>query len=410
MLYKQHKFVGDSVYVGKNVTLPGQFKGKGRILFSQKEKIQNTSWVFIKELMKYNNALKGKSLDVLRYKAEMSRLVANVRRTFGDVNGWAGDHSKLDPPDGKAKKFKDLKVKLQSIANTVDIKYGYLALKNWEHFMPMSYTIWKTFHLSALRLAKKYAESENAGPAYKQDVALDRKTKALVFDLDNTDLAKALFIEGYACHFLEDCFVSGHIRTPRLLFGSDLDSIKSKEMHDDDNKHGMFGCAKNDVPFRLIGEDKDKHNFSDTTKLKNDPDMKLLFDKVVEAVSKSVQQVFDSAYIPGYQKEKQLKEIEGKIPQVEIYWRTLTGERSRTHSLEIWPKSVDKNDIHPPLYKFHANYDNNKKKFKDPLIFKRSESNKWRLEMASEDVDYFTPGVKPAEWIPADPAKKKSYP
>lgn len=236
MLYNQHKFVGDSIYIGKNVSLPAQSGARGRIVFSQKETIEYTSKKFIRELMKYNKALKGLNINKLRYKVEKDALVAYVRRTFGDINGWAGDHSKLYPPDGKAKKFDDLKVRLQVVANTHDFDYYSLALGNWDHFMPMSYNIWKAFHSSALRLARKYAASKKKGAAFKQDVDSNGRTKAIIFDLGKTDLAKAIFLEGYACHFLEDCFVAGHIRTPRLLFGADMDSLRSKFMHDENHK------------------------------------------------------------------------------------------------------------------------------------------------------------------------------
>ena len=367
MLYNQHKIVGDSIYVGKNVFIHARPKAKGRIVFSQKETIEYTSREFIRELMKYNKILKGLNINKLRCKVEKDTLIAYVRRTFGDINGWAGDHSKLYPPDGKVKKFDDLKVKLQVIANTHDFDYYSLALGNWDHFMPMSYNIWKVFHLSALRLAKKHAESENGRAAYKQDVDSNGRTKALIFDLDKTDLAKAVFLEGYACHFLEDCFAAGHIRTPRLLFGADMDSLRSKIMHDEDNKLRLIGCPKNGPPFRLIGEDASRDDFSNKTKLKNDKEMKMLFDKVVDAVSRSVQQVFDTAYKSRPRKDITLAEIGSKIPQVEIFWRTLPKKRSRTHALEIWPRNGGKT-IQKPLYKFHADYDEKKKKFKKPLI------------------------------------------
>lgn len=87
MLYNQHKFVGDSIYIGKNVSLPAQSGARGRIVFSQKETIEYTSKKFIRELMKYNKALKGLNINKLRYKVEKDALVAYVRRTFGDING-----------------------------------------------------------------------------------------------------------------------------------------------------------------------------------------------------------------------------------------------------------------------------------------------------------------------------------
>lgn len=273
--------------------------------------------------------------------------------------------------------------------------------------MPMSFRVWKAFHQSALRLAGKYAASNPDTAAFKQYGK--GKNNSLIFDLDKTDLAKALFLEGYACHFLEDCFAAGHIRTPRLLFGADPDALRAKQMHDEDNKNRIFGCTKNNELFRLIGESERRDNFADNTKLKKDKDMKLLLDKVVDAVVSSVQQIFDTAYNMLPKNEIKPKEIEGKIPQVEIYWRELAEDRSRTHALEIRPKSVG-NKFRKPLYKFHADYDKKKKEFKNPLLVKRSKTDKWRREWLVLDVDWFTPGQRLANWIPAQPGKKKSFP
>jgi hypothetical protein len=84
--------------------------------------------------------------------------------------------------------------------------------------------------------------------------------------------------------------------------------------------------------------------------------MKLLLDKVVDTVSRSIQQVFDIACNSRPRKEITLAEIRNKIPQVDIYWRTLPKKRSRTQALEIWPKKSGKT-TQKPLYKFDADYE-----------------------------------------------------
>ena len=168
-------------------------------------------------------------------------------------------------------------------------------------------------------------------------------------------------------------------------------TIERAEVIAKDNEFRLNGCHKNGMPFRLIGEDARLDGFSNKTKLKYDKDMKLLLDKVVDTVSSSVQQVFDIAYNSRPRKEITLAEIGNKIPQVDIYWRTLPKKRSRTHALEIWPKKSGKT-TQKPLYKFHADYDGKERKFKNPLIVKRSRSSKWRRVWLSLDVDWFTPG------------------
>ncbi len=408
MLYKQHKYVGDSVIVGRNVFLPARAKATGRIVFTQKEAIEFTSRQFLKELKRYNRKLAKINLETFRYNVERGALKLDVCRTFGDINAWAGDHAKLHPPDGKTKRFEDLKVQLQMVANSHDFNYVSLALGNWDHFMPMSYRIWQRFHSSALRLARKYASNSKRGPAFKRGVDANGRTKTLIFNLQKSDLAKALFLEAYACHFLEDCFASGHLRTPRLLFGRDVDALRSKYMHDEDNELRLEGCNKKGERFRLIGEDEKRDDFTKPAKVKKDEDMKVLLGKVVDTVSSSVQQVFDVAYKVREQKEVKPKEIASKIPQIQIYWQELDEKRSRTHALEIWPK-LDNSDTPKPLYKFHADYDKKKKSFKDPIVLRRTRKGSWRRVLLL-DVDAFTPGNNLAWWIPSAPEQRKTIP
>lgn len=222
MLYKQHKCVGDHIIAGKNLSLPSELEAVGRIVFSQKENIEYTSREFFTEIKKYNPSITDLNIAEFWLKVERNELDANVRRTFGDINAWAGDHAKLSPPDGHIVKFEDLKVKLQVVANTYDFDYLSLAIGNWDHFMPMSYKMWEIFHEEALRLATDFARSDSDIIAFEQDFDSDENTPALVFDLDSNDLAKALFLDAYGCHFLEDSFVSGHLRTPRKTMGSHL--------------------------------------------------------------------------------------------------------------------------------------------------------------------------------------------
>ncbi|MDM8555455.1 hypothetical protein QUF75_12045 [Desulfococcaceae bacterium HSG7] len=401
MNYKQHKHVGDSVIVGKNVKLHLNPKAKGRIIFTQKENIAYTSAEFFNRLKKCNDSLVNLDINDFRNQVENEKLDAHVQRSFGDINAWAGDHSKIFPPDGKARKFEELKVKLQVVANTKDFDYLALALGNWDHFMPMCYKMWKRFHREALRLAKKYANDPGKQNAFVKGIDSDGKSESVVFDIATNDMAQALFLDAYACHFLEDCFAAGHLRGPRLLFGKDMDSLRSKIMHDEDNQHRLEGCNKNGEKFRLIGEDHDRDDFTTPAKLDKDKDMKILLDRAVDAIASSVQQVCDVALGKRTVKRDEYGEISGKVPQVELFWKQLDQKRSRTHSLEFRPKGA-RAGYPKPCYKFHANFDEDERLFEDPIILKLRSNGSWRRVLLG-DVDNFTPGKGLADWVPTTP-------
>lgn len=397
MNYKQHKHVGDSILVGTNVTLPQGENAVGKIMFSQNERIGFTSREFFRELSDYNDHVAAyESIEKFWEAIEHDGLEAVVQRTFGDINAWAGDHAKFNPPDGKKKKFRDLKVLLQKVEGLQDFNYVKLALNNWDHFTPMSYKMWQVFHKSALVYAQQFANGS------------EKKTVPgnLIFDLDGCDLAKALFLDAYGCHFLEDCFISGHVRTPRLLFGSDHDSLHSLKMHNTDNKNRLKVQNKNGDEFTLIGEDEED-DFSDPAVVANDPIVKALREHAVGAVAASVQQIFDAALGVKQVSDIDSDEIGKKVPQVRIYWNKLAPERSRTHSLEILP--LTSASLPKPLFKFHADFDRNKGKFKKPVLVKRTRDNSWRREWLS-DVDNFTPGRGLADWVPGTPDEETIMP
>ncbi len=406
MNYKQHKFVGDSVIVGDHIDLYSEVKG--RIVFSKKEKIGYTSEEFFNNLKLYNEAIAELNIVEFRRQVEKETLDAYVQRSFGDVNAWAGDHSKIFPPDGKSRKFEDLDVRLQVVANTINFNYVALALGNWDHFMPMCYNMWKRFHREALRLAKKYANESGNQNAFATGVDADGKSEAVVFDIAENDMAQALFLDAYACHFLEDCFAAGHMRTPRLLFGADLDALRSKTMHDKDNESRLEGCDKKGETFRLIGEDDDKDDFSKPGNLENDEDMRVLLEKAVGAVAASVQQVCDVALGKRTVKRDEYGEISDMVPRVEIFWNKLDEKRSRSHSLEFQPEGSGK-DTPKPIYKFHANFDEDEGVFEDPIVLKRTGEGSWRKVLLG-DVDNFAPGKDMSYWVPKTPEEKATFP
>jgi hypothetical protein len=405
MLYSQHRFVGDQVSVGKNAKIVRVPSAAGKIVFTRREKIHDTSERLYKDLAGYNPNVAKLSLGQFRYKVELGTLTVTVRRSFGEVNAWAGDHAKLSPPDGNVHKFEQLKFNLQNVVNIHDIEYLALAIRNWDHFMPMSYRTWWLFHKEALRLARQHHRTRDNKLGFTKTT--QGRQNLLLFDLDKSDLAKALFLDAYGCHFLEDCFASGHLRTPRLLFGTDpVDALRSKKMHDEDNTRRLEGSAANGHVFRLIGEDGKRDDFR---KAAQDPVIKRLLQEVTATVALSAEQVLNAAFPdPANPKPLRYKAIGERIPRVDIGWRKLAKDRRHTHSLEIWP-TAGVSDIPRPLYKIHASYNPKKKRFEDPDIIKRSKRNRWR-KVGLSDVDGFTPGKGLAWWIPDSPDKTLTIP
>jgi hypothetical protein len=405
MLFQQHKLVGNKIWVGANVSIPGRPEAVGRILFSRVERIALSDPELHEELKPYNASLAGVSVDEFRERVEKGKLKLEVRRSFGMVNAWAGDHAKLNPPNGQLRRFADLHVELQHVKQSINIEYFKLATSNWDHFMPLAVRVWLEFHREAIRLARKWAREHGGEPGYRAETA-PSGDRALIFDLDGADVARALFLEGYAAHFLEDCFVSGHLRTPRLAFGPEvIHGLVSKEMHDEDNERRLESTNAKGERFRLCGEDEDKDDF---VKRAGDQDLQRLLGEVTGALAASVQQVIDVAFGGLMPAAVRYEDVTDRMPRVEIWWRPLAEDRGHTHALEMWPKPGAA-DVPKPLYKIHANWSARKKRFTDPALVKRTDDGSWRVSWLI-DVDGFTPGEKLAWWIPVTPDGKMTLP
>ncbi len=187
-----------------------------------------------------------------------------------------------------------------------------------------------------------------------------------------------------------------------------MDAIRSKTMHDEDNELRLTGCNKKGETFKLIGEDDERHDFARPENLESDEDMKNLLDRAVAAAAASVQQVCDVALGRQTVDKKDYSDISDRIPRVEVFWKELGEERSRTHSLEFRPEGVGE-DTPKPIYKFHANFDEGESVFKDPIVAKRTEEGSWRKVLLG-DVDNFAPGVDLAYWLPRTPGERTVFP
>ena len=401
MLGKQHKFIGDSIILGNDVTTNDPTLS-GEIFFAKKEFIASYDPNFLAELTKYNPALKKMSAAQVRHEIEHGQgLELEVRQSFGDVNAWAGDHGKINPSKNAAGIFKANIPPLQDVRTNINLTTGILAITNWDHFMPMALHTWSTFHSRALHKAREYAKNAKSSQGFQ--IAEMNGANAVVFDLDKSPLAEALFLEAYGCHFLQDCFAAGHLRTPRLLFGRDVAiACLSKEMHDEDNSRRLLATNASNQQFRLIGESMNRDDFNKLQKGINDQDMSVLLQLAKTAVNAAVQQVIDAGELGRSSSHPKFKEVTQHLPRIEIFWESID-QQTNTYELKIQPAGI-KSKIPEPKYKIKAEYSSTNG-FVNPILFEPSTDKSWR-----NCLKFFTPGKGRAWWIPDNPAKSIRQP
>lgn len=103
--------------------------------------------------------------------------------------------------------------------------YAMLANENQDHFAPRSWARYARHHAEALRLA------------------LDR------------DLDAALVRNAFADHFLTDAFASGHLRVPRDALVGLPGALPTRQMHDEENVHGLWVQSASGFVWRAYGDD-----------------------------------------------------------------------------------------------------------------------------------------------------------
>ena len=174
-------------------------------------------------LQAYKRACQGLA-DAAVDVASQRRLALACGRsvTFGEVFSQAcaiaGDH--VDSPE-------DLTSALGGARATSAINYFSLALLNNEHFQPFSRRTWQVHHARAasaaldVQLADEYMRWE-----------------------------RALFLEAFAQHFLQDSFAAGHMGFNRAASGA----TASKVFHDEWNDRGRFVHAPNGAGWYTCGD------------------------------------------------------------------------------------------------------------------------------------------------------------
>ena len=192
--------------------------------------------------------------------------------------------------DAICENYKNEKIEIEKMKNSFpifmmkDLEHGPYLLKllinNYDHFQPYAKVTFEVFHALALEEAKK-ARNAQLTPNEKNQI-----------------LETAYALEAFGCHFLGDCFASGHMRTPRRALpkstsfdqcGNLLDiwqwivtkgipnlsifelggHLLCNKMHDEDNEHGLRVTSRyaieNGKPSWMAYGDKMLHNTNNIT-------------------------------------------------------------------------------------------------------------------------------------------------
>ncbi|UVL20248.1 phospholipase [Pseudomonas sp. B21-044] len=144
-------------------------------------------------------------------------------------------------------------------------RYLKLAASNWDHFGPWALLAYQAGHAAALQQALK-ARASGA----------------------ERDLQLAYAMNAFADHFLTDLFSAGHLRVPRKALAdtvtpSDVGSLISRFMHDEDSKYGLAVRNAEGEQWRAYG---DKRYF-DSVDVANRR-------QVARAVQRSADEVFQA--------------------------------------------------------------------------------------------------------------------
>jgi hypothetical protein len=156
-------------------------------------------------------------------------------------------------------------------------RYLKLAASNWDHFGPWALLAYQAGHAAALQQAVKARASGS-----------------------ERDLQLAYAMNAFADHFLTDLFSAGHLRVPRKALAdtvtpSDVGSLISRFMHDEDSKYGLAVRNAEGEQWRAYG---DKRYF-DTVDVANRR-------QVSRAVQRSADEVFQAF-------------VDGRLPQAKDY-------------------------------------------------------------------------------------------
>lgn len=207
------------------------------------------------------------------------RIRQNFTLSYGEIMGLAGDYYGT-PEELRMDSEADLKAILDlngpTSAGGVQFKawlrdiiknkprFLKLAYWNFDHFQPDAQSCYQIYHQRALETAREaalLAQRLYGKPlqvqAYRRG---EEKNADFQDELLTGKVQEAYFLNGFADHFLTDCFASGHIRVPRKELHYEnpaLGGLRGKEMHDEENKAGLWvNCTKYPNPWLAWGDNE----------------------------------------------------------------------------------------------------------------------------------------------------------
>jgi len=361
MNFQQHQWVGDNFDENDQMNHIFFTLGKNFMSFGEVNGLAGDHFDPVKK------SVPGKNIDDSELDAFIGRMMKGVLQYRGRVNVTI--HARADDKYENLSKIRDPKLRtlatidkklyrslalltsehveitlknyqkemdIRAAVTTYDLQTGIgdyvmLARSNWHHFMPLCWWVYDSLHKKALskasevslQIRKKFKPSGS-----RKDFCLDKKKETS----PENKFARAMFWEACACHYLEDCFAGGHLRTLRIFYGTLVDAVfDAKTTHAKDNDAQInftnLLTKKMEKPGKYwwgsTGERNEEHFFPDGAWIKDNQDHHLRM--VRRSVATSVLQLFD---IPENLKGEKLgtklrslqKDVAQYIPQMSSYW------------------------------------------------------------------------------------------
>jgi hypothetical protein len=219
--------------------------------------------------------------------------------------------------------------------------YVGLARRNWHHFMPLCMWAYYFIHSRALTLAATVPLGLRASlkPDGKRvDFLLDPKEAK---DADSRTFARALFLEGCGCHFLEDCFAGGHVRTLRIFYGTLLDAMQEAKgkAHDVDNLHQINVTNALKKKWSATGEHLKEHFFDDGPWIWRDYQLPMPRKCVLASVS----QLFTITDVSKQGLYTTTAKALQYVPQLSMYWIPVHHDTAAAKGYRFQQDEVSKN-------------------------------------------------------------------
>ena len=276
------------------------------------------------------------------------------KKTFEDriiSFGTVKDTQKYKELMGKA--IKEMEFSFWSNWDTVG-NYVSGAKRNWHHFMPLCMWAYYFIHSRALKLASEVplgTRSKLKPDGERVDFILDEKEAK---DADSRKFARALFLEGCGCHFLEDCFAGGHVRTLRIFYGTLLDAVQQAKgkAHDVDNLNQINVTNALKKKWSATGENLKEHWFDDGKWIWKNYQLPMPRKSVFTSVS----QLFKITDVSKRNIYTTTAKVMQYIPKLSMYWIPVNHDKTKEKGYRFQKDEVSKNScvLHMDLDHTHT--------------------------------------------------------